>query len=166
MSWEGWYSIAVTTLCFGILAFTRYSPDIVLVGGLTLLLLAGVLSPEQALSGLANEGMVTVGVLYIVVAGLRETGGIGWIVYSVLGRPRSLQHAQIRLMAPVAVMSAFLNNTPVSYTHLRAHETIHAISYPVFCLKKFFFNDTATTEIYTLYSSSAASDVYKRQTLL
>jgi di/tricarboxylate transporter len=84
-----------------------------LVGGLTLLLLAGVLSPEQALSGLANEGMVTVGVLYIVVAGLRETGGIGWIVHSVLGRPRSLQHAQIRLMAPVAAMSAFLNNTPV-----------------------------------------------------
>jgi di/tricarboxylate transporter len=113
MGWEGWYSIAVTTLCFSMLALTRYSPDIVLVGGLTLLLLAGVLSPEQALSGLANEGMVTVGVLYIVVAGLRETGGIGWIVHSVLGRPRSLQHAQIRLMAPVAAMSAFLNNTPV-----------------------------------------------------
>ncbi len=113
MGWEGWYSIAVTTLCFTTLALTRYSPDIVMVGGLTLLLLAGVLSPEQALSGLANEGMVTVGVLYVVVAGLRETGGIGWIVHSVLGRPRSLQHAQIRLMAPVAAMSAFLNNTPV-----------------------------------------------------
>jgi di/tricarboxylate transporter len=84
-----------------------------MVGGLTLLLLAGVLSPEQALSGLANEGMVTVGVLYVVVAGLRETGGIGWIVHSVLGRPQSLLHAQIRLMAPVAAMSAFLNNTPV-----------------------------------------------------
>lgn len=113
MGWEGWYSIFVTTLCFSTLALTRYSPDIVMVGGLTLLLLAGVLSPEQALSGLANEGMVTVGVLYVVVAGLRETGGIGWIVHSVLGRPRSLQHAQIRLMAPVAAMSAFLNNTPV-----------------------------------------------------
>lgn len=113
MGWEGWYSIAVTALCFSTLALTRYSPDIVMVGGLTLLLLAGVLSPEQALSGLANEGMVTVGVLYVVVAGLRETGGIGWIVHSVLGRPQSLQHAQIRLMAPVAAMSAFLNNTPV-----------------------------------------------------
>jgi di/tricarboxylate transporter len=113
MGWEGWYSIFVTTLCFSTLALTRYSPDIVMVGGLTLLLLAGVLSPEQALSGLANEGMVTVGALYVVVAGLRETGGIGWIVHSVLGRPRSLQHAQIRLMAPVAAMSAFLNNTPV-----------------------------------------------------
>ena len=113
MGWEGWYSIAVTALCFTTLALTRYSPDIVMVGGLTLLLLVGVLSPEQALSGLANEGMVTVGVLYVVVAGLRETGGIGWIVHSVLGRPRSLPHAQVRLMTPVAVMSAFLNNTPV-----------------------------------------------------
>ena len=113
MGWEGWFSIGVTTLCFTTLALTRYSPDIVMVGGLTLLLLAGVLSPEQALSGLANEGMVTVGVLYVVVAGLRETGGIGWIVHSVLGRPRSLLYAQIRLMIPVATMSAFLNNTPV-----------------------------------------------------
>ncbi len=113
MGWEGWFSIGITILCFTTLALTRYSPDIVMVGGLTLLLLAGVLSPEQALSGLANEGMVTVGVLYVVVAGLRETGGIGWIVHSVLGRPRSLLHAQIRLMVPVATMSAFLNNTPV-----------------------------------------------------
>ena len=113
MGWEGWFSIGIAVLCFTTLAVTRYSPDIVMVGGLTLLLLAGVLSPEQALSGLANEGMVTVGVLYIVVAGLRETGGIGWIVHSVLGRPRSLLHAQIRLMLPVATMSAFLNNTPV-----------------------------------------------------
>ena len=113
MGWEGWFSIGVTTLCFSTLALTRYSPDIVMVGGLTLLLLAGVLSPEQALSGLANEGMVTVGVLYVVVAGLRQTGGIGWIVHSVLGRPRSLLHAQIRMMAPVAMVSAFLNNTPV-----------------------------------------------------
>ena len=29
----------------------------------------------------------------------------------------------------------------------------------------FFFNDTATTEIYTIPASSAASDVYKRQML-
>ena len=113
MGWEGWFAIAITSLCFTTLALTRYSADIVMLGGLTLLLLAGVLSPEQALSGLANEGMVTVGVLYVVVAGLRETGGIGWIVHSVLGRPRSLLGAQLRLMTPVAAMSAFLNNTPV-----------------------------------------------------
>ena len=54
----------------------------------------------------------------------------------------------------------------VSYTHLRAHETLPHISYAVFCLKKIFFNDTATTEIYTKTYSSAASYVYKRQLLI
>jgi len=108
-----WLTLAVLGLCFGLLAFTRIAPDIVLAGGLTLLLVSGVLSPEQALSGLANQGMVTVGVLYIVVAGLRETGAVDWIVHRVLGRPRTLYGAQLRLMLPVAVMSAFLNNTPV-----------------------------------------------------
>ena len=61
-----------------------------------------------------------------------------------------------------ALTQLYLNS--VSYTHLRAHETQEVISYAVFCLKKkFFFNDTATTEIYTTSQSSAASDVYKRQ---
>lgn len=113
MDAAAWLTLAVLGLCFGLLAFTRIAPDIVLAGGLTLLLVSGVLSPEQALSGLANQGMVTVGVLYIVVAGLRETGAVDWIVHRVLGRPRTLYGAQLRLMLPVAVMSAFLNNTPV-----------------------------------------------------
>mgnify|MGYP001823454175 CR=1 FL=1 len=37
---------------------------------------------------------------------------------------------------------------------------------PSYALKKNFFNDTATTEIYTTLLSSAASDVYKRQPLI
>ena len=60
-------------------------------------------------------------------------------------------------------VSIWSSTDAVSYTHLRAHETARLISYAVFCLKKFFFNDTATTEIYTDQQSSAASDVYKRQ---
>ena len=87
--------------------------DYIVMGGLTLLLVTGVLTAADALSGLANEGMVTVAVLYVVVTGLRETGFIEWVVQSVLGRPRSLAQAQLRLMSPVAALSAFLNNTPV-----------------------------------------------------
>ena len=50
----------------------------------------------------------------------------------------------------------------LSLIHISEPTRRSYISYAVFCLKKFFFNDTATTEIYT-WSSSAASDVYKRQ---
>lgn len=113
MSLEAWFVIFVLLLCFSLLATNRFSPDLILMAGLTLVLVTGIVSPEQALSGLANEGMVTVGVLYIVVSGFRETGGINWIVQSVLGIPKSLKQAQLKIMAPVAFMSAFLNNTPI-----------------------------------------------------
>ena len=113
MVWDAWFVLAVVLICFGLLASNRFSPDLILMAGLTLLLVSGTVSPEQALAGLANEGMVTVAVLYIVVTGFRETGGINWIVQSVLGFPASLAHAQLKVMAPVAALSAFLNNTPV-----------------------------------------------------
>jgi di/tricarboxylate transporter len=113
MGWEAVFTLGVVAACIALLAWNRYSPDLILMAGLTLLLLAGVLTPQAALAGLANEGMVTVGVLYLVVSGLRETGGIAWISQTILGRPRSLAGAQLRMMLPVAALSAFLNNTPV-----------------------------------------------------
>jgi len=113
MNLEAWITIAVISTCFLTLLLTRWAADIVLMGGLTLLLVFGIVSPEAALSGMANEGMVTVGVLFIVSAGLKETGAINWITDTLLGRPASVTNAQFRVMAPVAAMSAFLNNTPV-----------------------------------------------------
>ncbi len=113
MSGEAWFTLAVVGMCLGFLARSRVAPDVVLSAGLALLLLGDIITPTEALVGLANEGMVTVGVLYIVVSGLRETGGMQWVVQRVLGRPRSLIGAQLRLMAPVSALSAFVNNTPV-----------------------------------------------------
>lgn len=113
MNWDAWFTLMIMAMCFLGLSLNRFSPDIIMVGGLTLLLVSGILTPAEALSGLSNEGMVTVGVLYVVVSGLRETGGIEWIVHVLLGKPRSLRHAQSKLMVPVVALSAFLNNTPV-----------------------------------------------------
>jgi|JFJP01.1.fsa_nt_gi di/tricarboxylate transporter len=59
MIWEAWLTLVVVGLCVALLASNRYPADIVM--------LSGVLTPEEALSGLANEGMVTVAVLYVVV---------------------------------------------------------------------------------------------------
>lgn len=122
MDWEAWFVLSIVLLCFGLLATNRFSPDLILMGGVTLFLVSGVISTSQALAGLSNEGMVTVAVLYIVVTGIRETGGINWIVQSVLGTPKSLAHAQLKVMVPVATFSAFLNNTPVVAVFIPAIE--------------------------------------------
>ncbi|MCG5495085.1 MULTISPECIES: SLC13 family permease [Ectothiorhodospira] len=110
---EAWFTASLIVGMLAMLTFTRAAPDLVFVGAVVILLLAGIVSPREAFAGFSNEGVITVAALYVVVAGLRETGGIQWIVQSLLGRPRSLWRAQMRLTTPVAVMSAFLNNTPV-----------------------------------------------------
>ena len=113
MGWEAWMTLLVVVLCFAMMAFTLVSPDIIMSAGLTLLLVTGVLLPGEALAGFSNQGMLTVAVLYVVVSGLTETGAVSWIVQNILGVPRTERQAQIRLMTPAAVLSAFLNNTPV-----------------------------------------------------
>lgn len=110
---EAWIALSVITGCLLTLIFSRRPPDMVLCGGVVILLLLGVLTPKEALAGMANEGMVTVGVLFIVAQALSETGVVNWISLNVLGRPKSMGIAQFRLMAPVAVFSSILNNTPV-----------------------------------------------------
>lgn len=113
ITWQGWLAIAVTLAAFVMNAFTQLAAEIVFLGALAVLLVSGVLSEGDALEGFSNSGMITVGVLYVVVAGLQQTGGLSWISQRVLGRPSSLTKAMIRLMVPVMGMSAFLNNTPV-----------------------------------------------------
>jgi len=113
MGWEAWFTGGLVAAMMGVLVMTRAAPDMVMLGGLVLLVLVGIVPASQAFLGLANQGVITVGALYIVVAGLRETGGVQWLVRRILGPPRSLTQAQARLMIPVTVLSAFLNNTPV-----------------------------------------------------
>ncbi len=112
MGYEAWFALSVVVVMLGFLALTKIGPDTVLMGGVTLLLITGVLSPSEALSGLANEGMVTVGVLYIVAVGIDRTGLTVVIVDYLLGKPRSMLTAQLRLQVPTTVVSAFTNNTP------------------------------------------------------
>ncbi len=113
MAWEAWFTLGILIFVLGMLIMTRIGPDLIMLAGLTLLLVSGVLGAGEALEGLSNPGMVTVGVLFVVVAGMRETGVIGWVAHYLLGRPRSLLSAQARVMFPVSLLSAFLNNTPV-----------------------------------------------------
>ncbi|HVW38436.1 MAG TPA: SLC13 family permease [Pirellulales bacterium] len=110
---DAWFTLSVLALVFGMLMWSRVAPDVVLIGGVALLLLRGILTPREALSGLSNEGMATVGVLFIVGAGVRQTGGIDWIAQRLLGRPKTTTQAVGRLMLPTAGLSAFMNNTPL-----------------------------------------------------
>jgi di/tricarboxylate transporter len=107
------FTLGLVVVLFALLAFSSLAPDLVLILGVVALLLFGVIDPSTALAGLSNEGMVTVGVLYVIGAGVRETGGVDWIAARLFGRPKSLQGAVTRLVVPTMGLSAFMNNTPL-----------------------------------------------------
>jgi di/tricarboxylate transporter len=70
-------------------------------------------SMSIAVAEFGNTGLITVGALFVVVAGLVQTGATTVLTEPLLGRPQTLLSAQLRLLMPVTASSAFLNNTPI-----------------------------------------------------
>ena len=54
------------------------------------------------------------------------------------------------LLAAIVILGTIGTVLGLSLIHISEPTRPRLISYAVFCLKKFFFNDTATTEIYTV----------------
>lgn len=118
MPWEAWFALATVALVLFALARNLAGPDVILMGGAVLFVTLSAVSdrfpgPSQLAAMFGNEGVLTVAVLFVVAAGLTETGGMALVTERFLGRPRAVVDAQLRLMAPVTLFSAFLNNTPV-----------------------------------------------------
>ncbi|KAA0009996.1 TRAP transporter large permease subunit [Billgrantia pellis] len=120
MSLDAWLSLTVVLAAFPLMAFSRLGPDIILLGAVIVLLTLGVIEPSQALGGFSSTGLFTVAFMYVLVASIRETGGIDLIIRYVLGRPRGESGALARLLLPVAALSGFLNNTPIVATYIPA----------------------------------------------
>ena len=113
MEWQGILTLATLFSVLSTLMLTRFSADLVLMAALALLLITGVLTPPEALAGFANPGVITVATLYVVAAGLKETGAVQWIARRLLGDPQTARGAQLRMIAPTGILSAFMNNTAV-----------------------------------------------------
>ena len=123
MNIEIFVVIAVLVLTLAGLVWNRIPADALLLAALTALLAIpvptdsgwkiGILTMQDAFVGFANPGLVTIAVLFVVVRGLRETGGVDFIAQRLLGTPTSLRSAIVHVTGPVWGMSIFLNNTPV-----------------------------------------------------
>ena len=130
MGWEAWVTLGVIALMAIALLRNWAGPDTVLLGGMTLLMTLGIFSPyvpatetsperlgfpspQIMVAGFGNYGLITIAVLFVVAAGLAQTGAMNLVTQPLLGRPKSLAGAQVRMMTPVAALSAFMNNTPI-----------------------------------------------------
>jgi di/tricarboxylate transporter len=120
MAWEGWFTIAVVLMVLAGLAGNIAAPVGVVFVAAALLVTVGavtgtdrLISPAELADGFGSTGLLTVGLLFVVAAGLTRTGAVSFIAEPLIGRARGLRSAQWRLLMPVAGLSAFLNNTPI-----------------------------------------------------
>ena len=113
MDWQAILTLLTLGTVLSALALTRVSADLILMAALAFLLITGILGPAQALAGFGNPGVITIATLYVVAAGLKETGAVQWIARRLLGHPKTETAAQLRMIAPTGLLSAFMNNTAV-----------------------------------------------------
>ena len=113
MTSEAGMTLAILVVMFGMLIVTKLPPWVIFIGALTALMTLGLAPAPALLRGFSSPGVLTVGVLFMVAAGMYATGAIALISDVLIGVPRSLVKAQLKILPPIAIGSAFLNNTPL-----------------------------------------------------
>jgi len=98
-----------------ILYITRWlMPEVTSLLAIVALMLTGLLSPEQALSGFASTATVTVAAMFVLSSGLLRTGALEAVTAYLLRFSRgSTRRLLLMLGGVIPVASAFVNNTPV-----------------------------------------------------
>jgi di/tricarboxylate transporter len=78
------------------------------------LIVSGLVTPKQGISGFSNEAMITVAAMFILSAGLARTGAIDRMGRSVARfAGKSETRLLLAALALAVPLSAFINNTPV-----------------------------------------------------
>lgn len=89
-----------------------YKPSFILFASLIILHLSKVISINETFSGFSNRGMLAVAVLFIVAYALQSSTSFAFVIEKLLGNKKD-SLIYFRLMLPVSLLSAFLNNTPI-----------------------------------------------------
>ena len=113
MSMDAWLTVGILVLTFAALLATKLPPATVFLGALTLSVTLDLAPLNMSLAGFANPGVLTIGALFMVAAGMYTTGAISLLSERLIGRPKKMLTAQLKILPPIAVGSAFLNNTPL-----------------------------------------------------
>lgn len=114
VAWEIWFIYSLLFLIFVSFILEKIPADITAMGGMVILIMAGILGRDEALEVFSNSAPITIGAMFIISAALERTGCI-----QILGRfiTRYGGKTEVSLMLAilpiVLIISALMNNTPV-----------------------------------------------------
>jgi di/tricarboxylate transporter len=107
-------TLAITAGALALFVWNRLRVDVVGLIVMAALIVSGLVTPKQGISGFSNEAMITVAAMFILSAGLARTGAIARMGRSVARfAGKSETRLLIAALALAVPLSAFINNTPV-----------------------------------------------------
>lgn len=105
--------LLVISVLFVLLFTERVKPVAGFLFASILLVIAGILQPADILEGLSNESIMSVVLLILITAGIRSRFNV-YRVLDVIFKPiKTYRYFMATMMTKVAVLSSFVNNTPV-----------------------------------------------------
>lgn len=105
--------LVLLILLLALLVWDKLPAWLVFSGALTAAMTLRLANPSDLLRGFSNAGVLTVAALFPVATGMYSTGAISLLSQKLIGKPKTETSANFRVLAPVMVGSAFINNTPV-----------------------------------------------------
>ncbi len=109
-----WTVSAILLITLYLLVTEKISVDLTAIGIMVLLVVSGILTPKETISGFANPALITVGAMFVVSKGMMRTGGVEFLGRKIIQMARgNYKLALIIILISVAIASAFINNTPV-----------------------------------------------------
>lgn len=121
---------ALTILIFILMASEVTGPEVLFLIALMVVTLLQIITLQDALSGkpmppllvalsssvcagFANESMITIGTLFLVVGAVEKSHVVDWLARKTFGSDGSLLFGKIRMYVTCYALSIFFNNTPL-----------------------------------------------------
>ena len=104
----------IIALTFGAMVWEKLSVDVVAMLAFSALMALGILTPKEAFQVFGNPAVITIAGMFVISAALERTGVIDWIGERLrnVGGKSDLK-LLLTTLPIVAVISAFMNNTPI-----------------------------------------------------
>ena len=92
------------------------APSVAFLSGLAIMAVTGIINTKEALIGFSNETLLTIGSLFVIARAAEESLNIKAFTNKIFGKSKNIRLSLLRIMLPVSLGSAFINNTPVVAT--------------------------------------------------
>ena len=117
MTWQAWATVGVVVVAMALFVSEKVRIDLVALMTLGALVILGIISPVEALSGFSNEATVAVAAMLVLSMGIDRSGALEPLI-RMLSRIRHPWVLTLAVMLVIAPLSAFVTNIALVATFL------------------------------------------------